>query len=309
MKNKISKIIGFVLIVLGIFYILQSFFVHKKEATPQNQSQLSKLINTVSYMCDGKKIIDAKYFEGPSKAPAAPDQPPIPGGSVQITLSDGQLISLPQTISADGVRYANSDESFIFWSKGNGVLVLENGQEKSYTGCIEISPNTSGDNLTQIYENGSEGFSIRYPQGYTVNESFQNQLSPDKTISGIQFKIPASVAQGTNLASDSYLSIEKIPNTQNCNASIFLYDNNIKSMSIIDNGTEYSVASTTDAGAGNRYQETIYALPYTNPCIAIHYFIHYSVFENYPAGTVRQFDMQAITNQFDQIRRTVIVNQ
>ncbi|MCL5017271.1 MAG: hypothetical protein M1155_01230 [Patescibacteria group bacterium] len=89
----------------------------------------------------------------------------------------------------------------------------------------------------------------------------------------------------------------------------FLYASKIKTINITEGGNDYSVASTTDAAAGNRYQETIYAFPYTNPCIAIHYFIHYGVFENYPAGKVKQFDMQAILDQFDQIRRSLIVNQ
>lgn len=62
--------------------------------------------------------------------------PPIPSGSVKIILSDGRTFNLPQTISADGGRYANSDESFVFWSKGDGAMVLENNIEKNYMGCV-----------------------------------------------------------------------------------------------------------------------------------------------------------------------------
>jgi hypothetical protein len=71
----------------------------------------------------------------------------------------------------------------------------------------------------------------------------------------------------------------------------------------------YSVASSTGAAAGNRYDETVYALPGTNPCIAVRYFIHYGVIENYPAGTVRAFDEAALRSEFDAIRRTLINNQ
>ncbi|MDE2078863.1 MAG: MliC family protein [Patescibacteria group bacterium] len=62
--------------------------------------------------------------------------PPTPGGSVAITLSDGRAMTLPQTISADGARYANADESFIFWSKGNGAFVME-GNATTYANCVQ----------------------------------------------------------------------------------------------------------------------------------------------------------------------------
>jgi membrane-bound inhibitor of C-type lysozyme len=93
-------------------------------------------IATVLYSCDGGKTITAEYYEGATKPASIPDMPPIPGGSVKLTLSDGVAITLAQTISADGVRYSNVDESFVFWSKGDGALVLEDGKEKSYIGCV-----------------------------------------------------------------------------------------------------------------------------------------------------------------------------
>ena len=45
-------------------------------------------------------------------------------------------MTLPQTLSADGARYANADESIVFWSKGNGLTFTENGKE-TYLGCVE----------------------------------------------------------------------------------------------------------------------------------------------------------------------------
>ena len=67
----------------------------------------------------------------------------------------------------------------------------------------------------------------------------------------------------------------------------------------------YSVASSTGAAAGNRYEETVYALPGTNHCIAVRYFIHYGVIENYPVGLVREFDKKSLLKEFDTIRRTL----
>ncbi len=274
----------------------------------------SKLVPTrTTYSCKGGKVIVAAYTEGATKPAASPDMPPTPGGSVALTLSDGRSMTLAQTISADGVRYANPDDSFVFWSKGNGALVLENNEEKSYIGCIMVAPEPVGTPLPQVYSNSGDGFSLRLPGGYITDESYKYQnLGPGKEISGIKFVIPTATATGSNLSQDSYISAEEIPQTQDCNAILFLggvAGGQAPIRTLVDGDTTYSVASSTGAGAGNRYEETVYALPGTNPCIALRYYIHYSVFENYPPGTVREFDRAALLAQFDAIRRTLVVVQ
>ncbi len=55
--------------------------------------------------------------------------------TVNLVLSDGRRVSLPQAISADGARYANPDESFVFWNKGNGALIQEYGKT-TYINCV-----------------------------------------------------------------------------------------------------------------------------------------------------------------------------
>ena len=57
------------------------------------------------------------------------------GNSVQISLSDGRQMTLPQVISADGARYANVDESDVFWNVGNQATFWENGTS-TYTNCV-----------------------------------------------------------------------------------------------------------------------------------------------------------------------------
>lgn len=94
-----------------------------------------KPLNTVSYSCDQNKTIIAEYYDGESSV--AENGMPIPGGHVVLTLASGQMMSVPQTVSADGARYGNQDESFVFWSKGNSAFVQEgaNGTQ-TYTNCI-----------------------------------------------------------------------------------------------------------------------------------------------------------------------------
>ena len=74
-----------------------------------------------TFHCDGGKSIVA-VFENGAQA------------SVHLTLSDGRQLALPQARSADGARYANADESFVFWNKGNTAIVEERGRT-TYSGC------------------------------------------------------------------------------------------------------------------------------------------------------------------------------
>ena len=80
------------------------------------------------YNCDGGKTISAEFYKG-EQIKVEPGQPPVPTGRVKLVLSDGRNLELAQTISADGGRYANTDESFVFWDKGGPALILENGEE------------------------------------------------------------------------------------------------------------------------------------------------------------------------------------
>jgi hypothetical protein len=122
----------------------------------------------------------------------------------------------------------------------------------------------------------------------------------------VSFTIASTTAEGTNLSNDSYVSVEELPAVTSCTADMFLDGGSkMKVTTETDNDTTYSVASSTGAGAGNRYEETVYAIPGTNPCVAVRYYIHYGVLENYPTGTVNAFDKQSLLNQFDHIRDTL----
>ena len=52
-----------------------------------------------------------------------------------LTLSDGRTFLLLHAISASGARYTNTNESIVFWNKGNTAFITEN--EKSiYQDCV-----------------------------------------------------------------------------------------------------------------------------------------------------------------------------
>jgi membrane-bound inhibitor of C-type lysozyme len=92
-------------------------------------------LQTVRYSCEQGKSLVADYFDGPTRT--APNGMPIPGGHVVLTLPGGKRLTLPQTLSGSGIRYANSDESFVFWSKGNTAFVEEGpNHTQTYSGCV-----------------------------------------------------------------------------------------------------------------------------------------------------------------------------
>lgn len=272
-------------------------------------SSEGQLIAQAHYQCDGGKTIDASYYQGEQAPQPAPGEPPTPTGSVKVSLSDGRAMTLTQTISADGVRYASQDEAFVFWSKGNGALVLENNEQKSYIGCIKVADDPGG--LPQVYESGSNGLSLRYPANYKVTDPYVYQaFGPGKDISGVKFTIDPAIATGTNLGADSYVSVEWLPNTPQCTADQFIdTGNGAKASTLAEGSNTYSYASTTGAAVGNRYEEQVFALPGTNPCVAVRYFIHYGAIQNYPQGAVSEFNEGALVSQFDAIRKTLVIVQ
>lgn len=73
------------------------------------------------FRCDAGKAVDAVFSNGSRS-------------SVSLVLSDGRSLSLPQSRSASGARYANAVQSFVFWNKGDTAFIEENGQA-SYSGC------------------------------------------------------------------------------------------------------------------------------------------------------------------------------
>lgn len=282
------------LVIAGLFF----YFTQNK---PTEQT----LVATALYTCDAGKAITARYFRGEGHTASSVNQPPIPNGRIEVSLSDGRKLTLPQTISADGGRYANTDESTIFWNKGRNLMVTEKDTE-TYTGCIETSKDPG--TLPQVYASSTKGFSVRYPIGFEVNSEYHYQaLGQGKDISGVKFTIAKAMTAGTNLSADSYISVEQIPGLTECSATPFLYQG-VKVSTTTDGNTEYSVGTLSGAAAGNRYEETIYAIPGTNPCVAIRYFVHYGAIENYPSGAVQAFDKGLLIKQFDLVRRTLISN-
>lgn len=171
----------------------------------------------------------------------------------------------------------------------------------------------------RIYTDAKLGITIALPTSvstsssdtlWSVDPSYEYQaMGPGKAISGVKFTIPSDVATGTNLAADTYLSVEQLPANSACDASAFIDAPTVRSTDVQEGTVQYSVASSTDAAVGNRYEEIVYARTGSEPCTAVRYFIHYAAIENFPPGVVQEFNNTALIEQFDQIRRSLRVER
>ena len=110
-----SQIVAIVLFV-GVFCL--GIFLGRKVGVNE---VLGPSINDVSFSCDAGKSIHAVFYNR----------------EVHVALSGDVETFLSQTISADGGRYANADESLVFWAKGQGAFVTENGVT-TYANCVVV---------------------------------------------------------------------------------------------------------------------------------------------------------------------------
>jgi membrane-bound inhibitor of C-type lysozyme len=78
------------------------------------ESCTSAAPKVASFTCADDKSLVATFY-------------PTDDKSVDLVLSDGQKLTVPHAMSADGARYAKPDESFVFWNKGDTAFITESG--------------------------------------------------------------------------------------------------------------------------------------------------------------------------------------
>jgi membrane-bound inhibitor of C-type lysozyme len=118
MKKALFIVIITMLVFTGISCQDQKFW-------PQNtgaEKATGSIINSVTFSCSGNKTIHAVFF----------------ADKTELTLSDGRHLLLLQAISASGARYANTDESFVFWTKGNTAFI-EESHKTTFKDCMATS--------------------------------------------------------------------------------------------------------------------------------------------------------------------------
>ena len=127
MKNKIiyiTALLGFSIFLGGCSLLTKTPLpAVQPEASPQAATESGtsqeEIIKATFYCTDGKSI--AAEFDNNTN-------------QVNLTLSDGRVWTLPRAMSGSGARYANADETEVFWNKGDTAFIEENGQT-TYSDC------------------------------------------------------------------------------------------------------------------------------------------------------------------------------
>ena len=65
-----------------------------------------------------------------------------------LSLSDERQVTLERAISASGARYTN-DSGFVFWNKGDGAFIEENG-EMTYENCIVVGAESDSEDIEVV---------------------------------------------------------------------------------------------------------------------------------------------------------------
>ncbi|MBI2612398.1 hypothetical protein HYW59_01110 [Candidatus Kaiserbacteria bacterium] len=153
-------------------------------------------------------------------------------------------------------------------------------------------------------------FSIAYPSTYALDDTYAYDQFEGKPIAGVKFSVPIAMIEGTNLSSDSGISVEWLPRAKKCTGDIYI-PANVKALELTVGSTTYSVATTTGAAAGNIYEEQVFAVKGSSPCTAVRYLLHSGNIGNYPQegeeGAVREFDRAALLREFDSIRDALVL--
>lgn len=157
------------------------------------------------------------------------------------------------------------------------------------------------------YSNTMFGFEVLIPVGFTVDEAYLNQdMGPGKEIPGVAFRIPESMTTGTNLSPDSHVAVERLVQTE-CDQDLFI-DTPLSSSEIVVGDIHYTKVTGSGAGAGNRYEESIYMTQKEDMCYALRYFIHSTNIENYDKGSVKEYDHTAVMTAFEGILNSLSIH-
>lgn len=162
------------------------------------------------------------------------------------------------------------------------------------------------DDEHETYKDETLGISVQFPTGWRVDPSYEYSLLGPKepTIPGVKIFVPEVYLEGTNLSGDTGISVELMPGMPTCTAYPFLIQPDGVS-EVTAGGRAYSLGTMTGAAAGNRYEEQVFAIADSEPCIGIRYFIHFSAIENFKDGVVREFDRETLVHDFDMVRDSV----
>jgi membrane-bound inhibitor of C-type lysozyme len=233
----------------------------------------------------------------------------LPNSSVQLSLSDGRTLVLPQVMSGSGIRYetgAGTSKDIQFSSEGANAFLTENGKI-TYNNCVAGTVTTTGN--TKSYSDPGKTFIFDYPSIVTVSGGgvgYSTDWMMNTMTSGmllVKATLPGSFEPKTNFV-DATLTVGTSADPTAVSDCLVAVDtgNGVQKSSATINGVIYTKIVSNDAGAGNIYQTTSYRTVRNNQCYAIEYTVHSSQLANYPASAgISAFDQAKVDNLLEGI--------
>lgn len=179
-----KKIIPIAISAVACVALVLCIILLTKQQLKNQQIENNTPISSVVFNCEDNKSVQAVFFKH----------------KVELVLSDQRKMSLPQTISASGVRYANKNESFVFWNKGDTAFINE-GSITTYSNCNIKNDNSSEqqEKKTINYKNIDYGFIFNLPDSWDnysiikenwIGNHFNSEDNQsDKTVTGPMINI------------------------------------------------------------------------------------------------------------------------
>lgn len=125
--QKVTKFIcmdrKLIIVLMAIIALFGAWYVYSEWMTTGEVNfwgqEVVSVETSATFVCPDNGVITADFSEG----------------QVSVTLPDGRVYTLEQTISASGARFSNEGEAVVFWNKGDSARVEENGQI-TYENCV-----------------------------------------------------------------------------------------------------------------------------------------------------------------------------
>jgi len=319
--NKIMKRIFLTLLTIFSLLTFKESAADLSAVLNGADSKNIKLIKQSSYLCKKRKTIDVSFYENTAVRALGSFNDFTPNKAVTLVLSEGLRLNLPLIKNGDEFQYANPKEDIIFATHENRAYLSENNK-KVYDACVLLASDNNGD-LPQSYNNSefaSGAFSIRYPSNYSIDTNYKHEKNREsrrnreyeknkekRDFVGVKFHI--SSPENTNLLTETGVSIEQIHDFDRCTTELFMEANDIDK--IKDNGITYLTDFAKDFDIlGRRYEEKIWVIYKSDPCTAIRYFTYYTSMSRFDSGDkIHEFDRALLNKTFDEIRRSLVLNQ
>jgi membrane-bound inhibitor of C-type lysozyme len=226
---------------------------------------------------------------------------------VVLALSDGRHLTLPQTMSGSGTRYAQG--LIVFSGKGSSATLTENSKA-TYENCISGS-DVSGDATTSTFTDTGKTFSFSHPIVFAVtggDGSYSQDWATDSMHLGLMLArvvIPQTFMPKTNFGDARFVVGTSADATAVKECLAPPQGNGVKSTKVTINGVAFQKLVFAGAGAGNFYDTTSYRTLRNGQCYSVEYTIHSGNIGNYsPDQGIKAFNDAKIRSVLESIAQS-----